>query len=428
MKRSISDRPVLNTVPALSWKNSCSCEESSAWRLPQRASSWGYPAGLGCQGSAVSKRFGPSCRLGDPVREGPSGGWIFSSTGAHDPCAFPHAFRMLDPDLERLKGAISTSSIPMAGDPFALTTDRRQDMRSIATASYLAVLFRQPGPPHDHGAGFRRDGRAAGRCEPPDRSCRCRQPVRPAWQPRTISAPGERISARYTVLEREQRCFYCGEAFSSNSACERGHYVCDRCHMEDGIGVIRHICRHSGEADLIRLFARIRQHPAIPVHGPEHHPMVAGIILAGYRNVGGKVPADILQTAISRGCAIAGGACAFRGGVWRCRGGWHCPSLLLSQSPDRQGASTCAAGKPRGDSGGLRSGRRPAVVSGRAGSPFPHLLSCPGEVLPIRLEADTDWSGSQRQLNRECLGQACPLFPGYRVRAAVGRCEGMVCF
>lgn len=403
--------------------------ELRPWSLPQAEQSCcgGYPAGLGViKAQQFQRRFWTApADSGDPVSGGPSlGGWdlFLERVRTHSLCisgmAFQDAWTL---DLERLKGCHLHVLHPDGRlIPFCAynLTDRQgyAVYRSGARTHARAASGNRMPTSTDHGAGFQRDGRSGeGDVNRRDLSLPPPTfPVRPAWQPAKQSSGclvcGSDL--RYTVLEREQRCFYCGKAFSSNSACERGHYVCDRCHLEDGIGVIRHICRHSGEADLIRLFARIRQHPAIPVNGPEHHPMVAGIILAGYRNVGGKVPDDILQTAISRGSDIAGGACAFMGVCGAAAGVGIALSLLLQASPltarERQTVQRVTQEVLRriAQWQAARCCQREGWIA------LSTVAELSGEVLPIPLKAEYRLVCSQRQLNRECLGQACPLFPG----------------
>ncbi|MBU1233259.1 MAG: methyltransferase domain-containing protein, partial [Proteobacteria bacterium] len=93
----------------------------------------------------------------------------------------------------------------------------------------------------------------------------------------------------YFTEFRDMRCSYCGRLQSANACCEQDHFVCDSCHRENGIEVIKTICSGTEEKDLIALLELIRSHPAIPMHGPEHHAMIPGIILACYRNSGGKL-------------------------------------------------------------------------------------------------------------------------------------------
>jgi hypothetical protein len=54
----------------------------------------------------------------------------------------------------------------------------------------------------------------------------------------------------------------------------------------------------------------IMSHPGFPVAGQAHHPLIAAVLVAAYRNAGGAVPAEKLDEAIKRGNTIPGGFCA----------------------------------------------------------------------------------------------------------------------
>ena len=84
---------------------------------------------------------------------------------------------------------------------------------------------------------------------------------------------------------------------------------------------------------MLALLEEIRRHPALPRHGPEHHSLVPGIILAAYRNSGGPVTPEMLQNALRRGKSLAGGACAFLGVCGAAAGVGAAFSLLLDATP-----------------------------------------------------------------------------------------------
>jgi hypothetical protein len=51
-------------------------------------------------------------------------------------------------------------------------------------------------------------------------------------------------------------------------------------------------------------------HPRFPVAGQAHHPLVAGLLVAAYRNAGGAVGEGAIGAAIQRADTIPGGFCA----------------------------------------------------------------------------------------------------------------------
>ncbi len=90
-------------------------------------------------------------------------------------------------------------------------------------------------------------------------------------------------------------------------------FVCDHCHGKDMVDVVKHICIHTDATDMIDLMNQLRRHPSFPLHGPEHHFAVPGVITAVYRNLGGDIQESDITTAIDRGRGVPGGVCAFWG-------------------------------------------------------------------------------------------------------------------
>ncbi len=89
---------------------------------------------------------------------------------------------------------------------------------------------------------------------------------------------GAPLTYRSQAIETE--CAYCDERVAATAVCENGHFVCDGCHVKDAKAVVERILAETSETDMVELLARIRAHPALPLHGPEHHFLVPGIIIA----------------------------------------------------------------------------------------------------------------------------------------------------
>ncbi len=214
----------------------------------------------------------------------------------------------------------------------------------------------------------------------------------------------------YENFETHRRCHYCGEVFSTLAACSSGHFVCDSCHAKDALDVIRHICLTTDETDLLKLFEQIRRHPAVPMHGPEYHAMIPGIILACYRNSGGKITKDTILDGISRGSTVAGGFCGFMGICGAAVGLGAAFSLILEANPlkgkERQWVQT-AVQKTLKDIGDLNAAR----CCQRDGSiALKKAAELSEELLGIPLKAEYQLVCRQRHMNRECPGSLCPLF------------------
>jgi hypothetical protein len=215
----------------------------------------------------------------------------------------------------------------------------------------------------------------------------------------------------YLKRERPEVCHYCGQEKLANAVCAEGHFVCDACHSEDALAVMRHLLVHSKDRDMVGLLKRIRRHVAVPVHGPEHHSLVPGIIVAAYRNSGGQAGEEQIDSALHRGSTIAGGSCAFFGVCGAAAGVGMGFSVLLGatpyEGPKRQLLQQAAA-EALADIAALNAPRccqRDCWIALRKAAELSEKL------LDIRLTADEPLPCEQSELNDECIGRACPLWP-----------------
>lgn len=108
-------------------------------------------------------------------------------------------------------------------------------------------------------------------------------------------------------------CYYCGVEEKTYFVCRDGHYVCNSCHSEDAIAVIENICKNTDLADPLSIAELIMEHPGIHMHGPEHHALVPGVLVAAYLNYIGNTDKRPVMEAIRRGSKIPGGYCGIYG-------------------------------------------------------------------------------------------------------------------
>ncbi|MBL4902178.1 MAG: methyltransferase domain-containing protein [Desulfocapsa sp.] len=220
----------------------------------------------------------------------------------------------------------------------------------------------------------------------------------------------------YFTATQEMACSYCGRVFSANACCEQDHFVCDSCHQKDGIEVIKAICSGTEERDLITLLELIRSHPAIPMHGPEHHAMIPGIILACFRNSGGNIKKEAILTGISRGAAIPGGVCGFWGACGAAIGAGIAVSTILAATPltpsPRQTAQACSA-KILAVIAKYRGGR---CCQRETWLTLSEIARLSEEMLSVPMVAKGSLRCSQYLKNKECIRKQCPLWEN-RVKA-----------
>ena len=214
----------------------------------------------------------------------------------------------------------------------------------------------------------------------------------------------------YLPKQVELRCVFCQRTFLTNSICENGHYVCDECHKGDAKEIIESICLNTKETDMIKLLEVIRSHPRIPMHGPEHHAIVPGIILATYRNLGGEIDELSIQTGIDRGNTVTGGYCAFMGACGAAIGVGIAFSIILGATPltpkERKISqnATLEALKEIARFKAARCCQRDSYLALKKAAEISE------RYLPIGLKAEYKLSCEQKELNRECIGKACPLY------------------
>lgn len=214
----------------------------------------------------------------------------------------------------------------------------------------------------------------------------------------------------YPAQEVRRICAFCKREEPTQALCENGHFVCDTCHTRDATAFLNHICQVTPHTDMLWLLWELRQHPSIPQHGPEHHILVPGIILATYRNLGGQVPPTMLQTALRRGQSVPGGYCAFTGACGAALGVGIAFSLLLGASPvkakERQQVQQLiqAVIQTQAQYAAGRCCQRDSWLALKKAAELSQTY------LPLTLRADFLFRCQQAHLNRECLGQTCPLW------------------
>ncbi|OCC16131.1 SAM-dependent methyltransferase [Dissulfuribacter thermophilus] len=206
-------------------------------------------------------------------------------------------------------------------------------------------------------------------------------------------------------------CDICGTVFKTQTRCIKGHFCCDSCHVEEPLEVIRELAINTTETDMISLMKRIRTNPRFPMHGPEHHAMVPGIILATYKNLGGDIGDEKILAAIEKGSKVPGGACGFMGSCGAAIGVGVAFSVLLDSSPLSPRARSIVqkiVGEVLlkiGERVASRCCQRESYIALKEAKRFSE------KYLDINLVADHDLICTQYDRNRECIKRACCLYP-----------------
>ncbi len=128
-------------------------------------------------------------------------------------------------------------------------------------------------------------------------------------------------------------CVFCGAAHSASIYCPEGHYICDSCHASESLDILRQVLKTTASIAPSEILERVMSHPAVPMHGPEHHAIVPAAIIAAVRNAGYPVPGDAIEKAITRATKVPGGWCGLYGACGAAIGVGIAVSILTEATP-----------------------------------------------------------------------------------------------
>jgi len=117
----------------------------------------------------------------------------------------------------------------------------------------------------------------------------------------------------YATESALRACSLCGKEERTLIYCPAGHYICDTCHSKSALDVLRQVLDTTQSTDPAAIIEQIMAHPAVPMHGPEHHSIVPVAIIAAVRNAGYPVPRGAIEKALERASKIPGGWCGLYG-------------------------------------------------------------------------------------------------------------------
>lgn len=134
------------------------------------------------------------------------------------------------------------------------------------------------------------------------------------------------------------RCMFCGEAFYTNAVCGNDHYVCDECHAARALEMIMSGCLKSKRNDALAITYDLMMNKWVPMHGPEHHFLVAAALLTAYNARYGKDTPGFdlqmeLEEALKRTQRVPGGFCGFWGCCGIAIGAGIFASVVLKANP-----------------------------------------------------------------------------------------------
>lgn len=216
----------------------------------------------------------------------------------------------------------------------------------------------------------------------------------------------------YSLTTESVKCILCLNDFSSQVQCVDGHFVCDNCHQLKANDVISMYCKNSLLTDPLNIVEDIMQHPAVKMHGPEHHFLVPAALVTAYYNIKGLSgeKEKALKMARERAEKVPGGFCGLNGACGAGIGTGIFISIITGSTPlaaeewKLSNLMTARSLDLIARSGGPRCCKRDTFIALRVAAEFLEELN--GVKLPINPEIICRYY----PLNKECLKHNCVFF------------------
>lgn len=220
----------------------------------------------------------------------------------------------------------------------------------------------------------------------------------------------------YFQIPRTMQCSICRKEYETTAACKDGHFICDTCHMKEGVGSIRQICMESKSKNPIVMMQQIMAKPELYMHGPEHHVLVGATLLTAYYNSGGKIDfVFALDEMLRRGQQIPGGAC----GYWGCCGAGISTGIFISiiteatplhkEEWGMANQMTAQALQAIGSLGGPRCCKRDSFTAVKEAVLFVN------EQFHVQMELPDQIVCGFSKWNEQCKKDACPYYFNHEI-------------
>lgn len=219
----------------------------------------------------------------------------------------------------------------------------------------------------------------------------------------------------YSDNHTARTCFYCGVVKPSNASCRNGHYVCDACHNANANDLIERYCSNTDATSPVAMALSMMSNPLVKMHGPEHHFLVAAVLLAAFLNRPGtdkSVVTEKMKEARNRAEEVKGGFCGFQGACGAAIGAGIFMSLVTGATPlsDRErklsNLITADCLRAIAENGGARCCKRESLRAIMTAVEFVR------QELGVDLPPEQPPSCAFSELNRECLRERCAFFGG----------------
>jgi D-serine deaminase-like pyridoxal phosphate-dependent protein len=213
------------------------------------------------------------------------------------------------------------------------------------------------------------------------------------------------------------RCAVCRGDFSSQMICPAGHFVCDSCHGAPGIEAMLEVARTSESISPREIAEQMMKRPRVTMHGPEHHAIVAGAVLAAARNAGDASEEQLLE-GVRRAQAAPGGMCGYWGVCGSAAGAGIAVSVLTGSTPLKPREKSVATDASRAVMDVLASRPHPRCCKRSVRTATDVITGFVRDRLGIALrDADHSEGCAFVERNSECAQEGCPYYRGTGRRA-----------
>ena len=205
------------------------------------------------------------------------------------------------------------------------------------------------------------------------------------------------------------KCAFCGREYSASIYCPEGHYICDACHSRGALEALRDVLKQTDSADPFEILELVMSHPAVPMHGPEHHAILPAVLLTAIKNAGYQVPENAVEKAIERGSKVPGGWCGFYGACGGAVGVGIAVSILTEATPLKGPERSLAMAATAYVLGHITD-RSPRCCKRMLRKGLQAGMDYLEKTLDIKLVTDRKIKCRYVSRNRECIKEACPYY------------------
>lgn len=206
-------------------------------------------------------------------------------------------------------------------------------------------------------------------------------------------------------------CTFCGRQATADYLCPNGHFICEDCRLAEFPQVIEWVCTHAKETNPGTIVNLLMKHPAVLMHSPQHHLLVAPAVIAALAASGQMaLKPGRLSSAIKRTRDIPFAVCGTRG---ECGAAASVGALvsILTGATYRKGAeralalrATAAALEAIAEAGGPRCCKQSVYLSLEVAARF--LERELNMHLPLSIQCEF------AARNPECKKELCRYYDG----------------